>query len=46
MREGILDEQDWEQIIFALSHFSHNRDFKETLSRVLEALGKPNPSAD
>ncbi|MDJ0637495.1 MAG: hypothetical protein QNJ20_01575 [Paracoccaceae bacterium] len=46
MREGILDEQDWDRIVFALSHFSHNRDFKKTLSRVLQALGKSSPSAD
>ena len=46
MREGILGDQDWERIVFALSHFSHNKDFKDTLSRVLEGLGRPNPPED
>lgn len=32
----LLTDQDWDRIIFALSHFSHNPDFQETLKRVLE----------
>jgi len=30
-----LTDADWERIIFALSHFSHNTDFQDTLNRVL-----------
>ena len=35
-----LNEDDWDRIVFALSHFSHNTDFKDTLEKVLEALGR------
>lgn len=35
-----LNGQDWDRIVFALSHFSHITDFKTTLKKVLQALGR------
>lgn len=32
----LLTDEDWDRIIFALSHFSHNTEFQETLKRVRE----------
>ena len=37
-----LSDKDWDRIIFALSHFSHNADFHETMKNVLHALGRPS----
>ena len=45
MRECILDEQDWDRIVYALSQFTHNKDFKDTLTRVLEKKSKSLPPA-
>ena len=33
----VLTNEDWDRIVFALSHFSHNTEFQETLKRVLIA---------
>ncbi len=41
MSECVLNKEDWDRIVFALSHFSHNKEFKETLTRVLETMGSP-----
>lgn len=35
-----FSEDDWDRIIFALSHFSHNADYRATLERVLAARGR------
>jgi len=34
-----LTREDWERIAEALSHFSHNPDFKATLTKVLRIIG-------
>lgn len=33
-----LTKEDWERIVFALSHFQHNSAFRDTLERVKRAL--------
>ena len=35
-----LSEEDWDRIVFALSHFSHNIDYRDTLARVLKSIGR------
>ena len=35
-----LSEEDWDRIVFALSHFSHNSEFNDTRKRVLKQLGR------
>ena len=39
--EHQLTRDDWERIAEALSHFSHNTDFKSTLDKVIRIIGKP-----
>ncbi|MEM8801136.1 MAG: hypothetical protein AAFX07_13575 [Pseudomonadota bacterium] len=40
---ALLTSEDWDRIVFALSHFSHNPEFQETLKRVLDQRdSKPN----
>lgn len=34
----VLTDQDWQRIVFALSHFSHNAEFTETLAKVTAYL--------
>lgn len=38
-----LTRDDWERITHALSHFSHNPDYKSTLEKVRRILGDPEP---
>jgi len=33
-----LGNPDWDRVVFALSHFSHNEEFQQTLTKVLDAL--------
>ena len=35
-----LTKEDWERILFALSQFSHNDEFNDTLTNLREALGR------
>ncbi|MEM6387143.1 MAG: hypothetical protein AAF718_13000 [Pseudomonadota bacterium] len=36
-----LTQQDWQRIVFALSQFTHNAEFRETLARVSQFLDSP-----
>ena len=38
-----LTRDDWERIADALSHFSHNTDYKSTLDKVRRIIGDPEP---
>jgi len=33
-----LSREDWQRIVFALSQFSHNPEFTETLAKVTKIL--------
>lgn len=41
-----LSSQDWDRVVFALSHFAHNEEFQQALSNVLEALADDAPQLD
>jgi hypothetical protein len=36
-----LNREDWERIVFALSHFLHNTKFRETHEKVSNILTLP-----
>ena len=36
-----LDQRDWERVMFALSHFLHNPEFRETYEKVQRILDIP-----
>lgn len=33
-----LTNEDWERIVFALSHFGHNPEFRGTLTKIRDVL--------
>lgn len=41
MTKNSIDRQDWERIIFALSHFLHNTKFRDTHDKVQRILARP-----